>query len=115
MDRCSTSHLLATLIIRADLTGSGNAMRLRRIREVGTNPREYEASRGRGVAEIGNRLLKHRTVPNLNQLLVTLLADSEGGRVGFCKLCSLSPVKADIVESFSNMCEARLPRGRAEN
>ncbi len=38
---------------------------------------------GEGVAEIGNRFLKYQTVPNLNQPIVTLLANSEGGRVGF--------------------------------
>jgi hypothetical protein len=46
-----------------------------------------KASQGERGAEIGNRVLARRTVPNLNQLSVTMLADSEGGRVGNRKLC----------------------------
>jgi hypothetical protein len=71
---------------------------MERDREVGTNPREGRgSSRGERGAEIGNRLPKHRTVPNQNQLLVPMLADSEGGRVGTRKLCRLSSVMVGIV------------------
>jgi hypothetical protein len=51
-----------------------------------------KASQGERGAEIGNGVLARHTVPNLNQLSVVLLADSEGGRAGNRKLCSLSTV-----------------------
>jgi hypothetical protein len=82
VDRSSSSYLPATQSVEQTLwrwyrDGSGKD------KEVGTNPREGKVSRGEGVAEIGNRLLKYQAGPNLNQPIVTLLADSEGGRADF--------------------------------
>jgi hypothetical protein len=51
-----------------------------------------KASQGERGAGIGNGVLARRTVPDLNQLSVILLADSEGGRAGNRKLCRLSTV-----------------------
>jgi hypothetical protein len=47
--------------------------------------REKASQEERG-AEIGNGVLARRTVPDLNQLSVILLADSEGGRAGNRKI-----------------------------
>jgi hypothetical protein len=45
--------------------------------EVGTNPCEWEISQGERGAGIGNGVLARRIVPDLNQLFVILLDDSE--------------------------------------
>ncbi len=51
-----------------------------------------KASQGERGAGIGNGVLARLTVPDLNQLSVILLADSEDGRAGNRKLCRLSTV-----------------------
>ncbi len=60
--------------------------------EVGTNPCELAISQGERGAGIGNGVHARRTVPDLNQLYVILLADSDGGWAGNRKLCRLSMV-----------------------
>ncbi len=88
IDRCSTSYLLATLISTGVTTGSGDLPYYE-----GKGVRD-KPSEGRGLTgEMGCRDREQssveRTVPNLNQLSVTLLADSEGGWAGFvnCEVC----------------------------
>jgi hypothetical protein len=81
MDRSSPSYLLATLV-RVETTTEVVGCRDYEEEEVGTNPYEGYASQGERCAGIGNGVLSRCTVPDLNQLSVILLADSQGGRVG---------------------------------
>jgi hypothetical protein len=91
MDRSSTSYLLATLV-KDVATTVVVACNSKEEEEVGTNPCELAISQGERGAGIGNGVLARRTVTDLNQLFVILLADSEGGRAGNRKLCGLSTV-----------------------
>jgi hypothetical protein len=77
-----------------------------------------KASQGERGAEIGNRVLARRTVPDLNQLSVILLADSDGGRAGNRKLCRLS--RSQLTVGSEMICSLIIERrgcrvGRIEN
>ncbi len=78
--------------------------------EVGTNPCELAISQEERGAGIGNGVLARRTVPDLNQLFVILLADSEGGRAGNRKLCRLSTVAVGRGLKYSPVIARRVCR-----